>query len=101
MTTIDEIIEREYANQQLSSQFIADSCSISCVYLCRIWRQNTGSSLASRINKVRVEHASELLKTTDMTVADISERTGFGNQQYFYTLFKKTTGKTPDEFRKA
>ena len=101
MTTIDEIIEREYANQQLSSQFIADSCSISCVYLCRIWRQNTGSSLASRINKVRVEHASELLKTTDMTIADISERTGFGNQQYFYTLFKKTTGKTPDEFRKA
>lgn len=101
MSTIDEIIEREYANQQLSSQFIADSCSISCVYLCRIWRQNTGSSLASRINNVRVDHASEMLKTTNLTIAEISERTGFSNQQYFYTLFKKTTGKTPDEFRKT
>ncbi len=101
MSTIDEIIEREYANQQLSSQFIADSCSISCVYLCRIWRQNTGSSLASRINKVRVDHASEMLKSTDLTIAEISERTGFSNQQYFYTLFKKIKGKTPDEFRRT
>ena len=101
MSTIDEIIEQQYANQQLSSQFIADTCSISCVYLCRIWRQNTGSSLASRINSVRVEHASELLKTTELTIAEISEKTGFSNQQYFYTLFKKITGKTPDEFRKA
>jgi YesN/AraC family two-component response regulator len=50
---------------------------------------------------VRVDHASEMLKTTNLTIAEISERTGFSNQQYFYTLFKKTTGKTPDEFRKT
>jgi len=49
--------------------------------------------------KVKTEKAKELLKTTNYTVSDISDRLGFMNPESFMRTFKKVSGTTPTKFR--
>ncbi|MCR5731559.1 MAG: helix-turn-helix transcriptional regulator [Sphaerochaetaceae bacterium] len=97
---IREMVEKEYANPLLSSQYIADSLSVSCAYLCRKWRKITGKSLAFYISRVRVDHSIELLEDSNMNIKEIAASSGFVNQQYFFTIFKNIVGCTPAEYRK-
>ena len=46
------------------------------------------------INKKRIDTSLELLKTTDLSIAEIGDLIGLNNTSYFYTLFKKETGKS-------
>ena len=57
-----------------------------------------GDLITSRSGK-SMEHAKELLRTTDLTSAQIAERVGFLDPNYFSVVFKKTCGMTPREYR--
>ncbi len=48
----------------------------------------------------RIESAKSMLLGTSLTVKEISTRTGFGNQFYFSSIFKKKTGLAPENYRK-
>ena len=43
----------------------------------------------------------ELLEATEMRSVQIAEEVGYNDSHYFSYLFKKTTGMTPGEYRKA
>ena len=58
----------------------------------------TGRAPQEFIRIIRLERAAELLKNGG-SVVDVSEATGFINVKYFSTVFKKTTGCTPSEYR--
>ena len=47
----------------------------------------------------KIEKSKELLKNPNLSLLDISLSVGYNNQSYFSTVFKKTTSKTPLEFR--
>lgn len=51
------------------------------------------------INSVRMEAAENLLKTTNLTISQISNETGYLSSSYFCTLFKKKYNITPNEYR--
>ena len=51
------------------------------------------------INKKRIDTSLELLKTTDLSIAEIGDLIGLNNTSYFYTLFKKETGMSPKQYR--
>ena len=48
-----------------------------------------------------MSRAASLLRTTQLSVQDISESVGIKNYYYFFKLFKKTTGETPLAYRKS
>lgn len=50
-------------------------------------------------NACRINVAKELLMKTDLPLRAIAERAGFTDQFYFSKIFKKTTGKSPAQFR--
>ena len=52
------------------------------------------------INEKRFNLALDLLTTTSCTNSKIAEMTGFNSATYFYTVFKKRFGMTPDNYRK-
>ena len=53
------------------------------------------------INGFRIDKAkSILLDSPDMTVLDIGFDVGFNSKSSFNSIFKKTTGLTPSQFRK-
>ena len=47
----------------------------------------------------RIEKAKELLRDTDLRVTDIAYHCGFQSSQYFSTVFRRYTSRTPAEFR--
>jgi len=99
ISQITERIGEELNNPYLNSQSLADEFSFSSAYLCRIFKQETGVSLADYINVQRIEYAKKLLHNPDMLVKDIALETGFSSEKYFYVVFRKITGITPRQYR--
>ncbi|MEG2139009.1 MAG: helix-turn-helix transcriptional regulator, partial [Oscillospiraceae bacterium] len=93
-------IDVGYENPDLSPPRIADEMGMSGAYLGRLFRESLGQSIGEYMNRVRVENASRLLLSTDLTVEAVAAAVGFGNPKYFFVVFKNTTGQTPLQFRK-
>jgi LacI family transcriptional regulator len=59
-----------------------------------------GRTPAAEIRRVRLEEAKRLLVETDRSIADISRSTGFGHQDLFSRVFRRSVGITPSQFRR-
>jgi YesN/AraC family two-component response regulator len=98
---VHQIVERDYQDLNLSVQRIADELSFSPVYLGKVFRQQTGMSIADSINDFRLKNAKQLLLSdTDLTIKQISFYAGFPNSKYFFTLFRNATNMTPSQWKK-
>ncbi|MCH1639417.1 AraC family transcriptional regulator [Paenibacillus timonensis] len=97
--TVKEIIDKHYADPDLNVQRIADMLKLSSVHLGQVYKAEEGLSVVDRINEVRLAQARLYLEQQQLTVAEIMEKVGFGNESYFYRLFKRRYGATPKEYR--
>ncbi|MCD1117601.1 helix-turn-helix domain-containing protein [Chryseobacterium turcicum] len=89
----------EHYLQSHDVQFFADKLFISANYLNRMTKEYLGSTAKSYILKRVIQESQNLLKYSDLTVAEISGQLGFETANYFNRLFRKYVGKTPKEFR--
>ncbi len=64
-----------------------------------LFREAAGIPLGGYIQNYRLNRAMALLRTTDLSMADVAEESGFGSPQAFSRLFKKETGLTPRVYR--
>lgn len=97
---INDIVERDYADPNLCLTSIAEELSMSPIYVSRLYKQLTLKGLTDVINETRIAKAQHMLVQTENSVADIAERTGFTNSSYFYRMFKKLNGVTPNDYRR-
>lgn len=58
----------------------------------------TGKTPVELIKTMRMKRACELMKETDLSIADIAEQTGFQTPGYFITVFKNHFGETPGHY---
>jgi YesN/AraC family two-component response regulator len=72
---------------------------MSHVYLGQVFKEQEGTTVVDCINQTRLAQAKHYLEHQDLTVAEIMEKVGFGNESYFYRLFKRQYGTTPKEYR--
>lgn len=98
---INDLIATRFGDPNLSLNYVSEELRMSSYHISRVYRQHTLSNIVDTINNVRIEKAKEYLLRTEDPVAEIAERTGYTNSSYFHRMFKKTTGVTPAEFRKA
>ena len=77
---------------------IAFLCPEECT---RFFKKITGKTIFQYLIQHRVERSQELLRSTDMTLAEIAIHTGFSTQSYFSVCFKKQTGVTPNQYRQV
>lgn len=92
-------IQERFAEPQLSISMIAEHFSISEKHVYRLVREHTGNSPAGYIEGLRMRLAIDLLKGSDLSVAQIASRCGYGSSNNFYKAFKKTYGRPPSNFR--
>lgn len=97
---LDEVISRNITDTELSTHLICKEMAMSRTLLYNKIRNLSGMSIKDYITKVRMDYAVKLLKETEMSVQEISERCGYTTSRYFSTAFKAYTGKTPTEFRR-
>lgn len=78
---------------------LGGSLFVSRRQLSRIMRECYSMTFTEKVNDLRAEYAKNLLVTTDMTVAEISDACGFSSVQYFYKVFARKYGTSPGKLR--
>ena len=65
------------------------------------FRQSTGKSILQTIIETKIHAAKRLLRTSSLPIADIADRCGFCNANYFKNAFARTVGMSPRSWRNA
>jgi AraC family transcriptional regulator, arabinose operon regulatory protein len=92
---------RARCSQDLGPETYAGELGISVRRFSELFRRATGRTFVEHLSAVRIGRARELLVETDEKVVDIAFEIGFGNLSHFNRTFKKLTGRSPLDFRKA
>ena len=85
----------------ISTAKIAWHLNVTPNYLSNRFKAGTGITITDYIRKHRIELAKDLLKDTALSVQDIALQVGINDAGYFAVLFKRQTGLSPTEYRKA
>ncbi|GGI46509.1 DNA-binding response regulator [Paenibacillus marchantiophytorum] len=93
-----KLIEDNYMSD-ISLKWIADHVFLTQTYLSYLFSKEVGQTLVRYMTLVRMQKAEELLRGTNLTIADISQKVGFMNNSYFCKIFKQYHGQSPAKFR--
>lgn len=90
---------QHHLSDAISTEDIAEYLFISRSRLSTKFKAETGINLTDFIMQEKIEEAKRLLRYSDKTSLAISSYLGFASQSHFSKVFKKFTGKTPNEYR--
>lgn len=91
-------IEQNFQNT-ISVEDIAAACGLNRSYFGKIFRESMGKSPQEFLISYRMTKAAELLKLTDLSVADIGNVVGYPNQLHFSRAFKNVYHIPPRQWR--
>lgn len=91
-----------YLSSELSREDLAQLVHLNNARFARMIKECTGTNFNGYINDLRIDYAIKLLKLhPNYTIRAIADEVGFNSTPILYNLFKKKTGMTPYEFKKA
>lgn len=99
MDDFRRVVEEYLADSNLTVETVSAALNLSRVQMYRKVKQLTGSSPVELIRVTRLKRAEHLLKTTNMTVSEISYEVGFSSPSYFSKCFKDHFGTAPGDIR--
>lgn len=88
-------------SEPIDRERLAAYANLSPSYFSTVFKQQTGYSPVQYVNKVRIDQAKQLLRSTALPIAEVSSHVGFEDSFYFARLFSKATGFSPRDYRKA
>jgi AraC family transcriptional regulator len=80
---------------------LARSVGVHPVTLARAFRRSFGCTVGEYVRRLRIEHAARQLADTEVSLAEIALAAGFSDQSHFSNLFRRQTGLSPFQFRRA
>ncbi|GGD85379.1 response regulator [Paenibacillus nasutitermitis] len=96
---------RQYIDAHLAGDLsltrIGEEVAYNPYYLSKLYKQLTGENLSDAIMTIRLNEAKRMLKDTDDKIQNIAAGVGFDSAAYFTRFFKKTTDRTPLEYRES
>lgn len=93
------VLISKYATQQRNVKFYAEKLHLTPQYLTTVLKSETGKSILQWIDHVVMIHAKSFLKSSNLSVKEISNELHFGDTSLFCRYFKKHTGISPKGFR--
>lgn len=91
----------EHLTESLTLTTISRLVNYNEAYVSRLFKQITGMGLSEYISNERIKKAKQLLSSTNDSMQSVAAATGFDTPQYFSIVFKKITGVSPSEYRRA
>ena len=85
--------------RQRDLQFYADKMFISIKHLSNTVKAATGKTASKWIEDYVIIESKALLRSTEMSISQIADEMGFGDQSLFGKYFKRVTGMSPKEYR--
>ena len=90
----------DHLNTRIKLETLAQEVDLSCAYLSRLFKKETGMSVSDYILQKKIETAKSMLVFSDYPIASISSTLAFPSQSYFTQSFLRLVGETPREYRK-
>jgi AraC-like DNA-binding protein len=78
---------------------IAATLGVDRSTLSRHFRKEAGVTLIQYLISMRIQNAITLLRQSDLPIAEIASRCGYGDYGYFRRVFRQRMGLSPSEFR--
>lgn len=91
--------DRIFLNPRLKLSDVADMAGTNRTYVSQFFNCNNGASFFDYVNKLRVEYACELLKSSSENIETIALKSGFNSIATFHRVFSKFCGCTPAKYR--
>lgn len=91
----------ENLHRDLTVEELANRANLSVYYFIRRFKQEFGCTPHRFLLNTRIETAKFLLKSSELTILEITYKCGFTSQSNFCTCFKKTTGLSPAAYRSS
>ncbi len=78
---------------------IGEKFDITAKYASKLIKKELGMPFQKYISRLRISKAKEFLTETELTINEISQKTGFNSRHPFLRTFKQYEGITPSEYR--
>ena len=92
-------VDAQFADQNLTVERLSEEFGLSRVQLFRKTKALLGDSPNDFIQHIRLKKAGQLLRESQLTVAEIAYQTGYSSPGYFATAFRGKYGCSPSEWR--
>jgi AraC-like DNA-binding protein len=96
---IKAFVQENYIDTNMNVSGIALEMGVSVSMLSKLFKKNTDMGLLNYINHIRIDQACQLLTTSDLTLTEIAEKTGFLDSSTLIRNFKRTMGVTPGKYK--
>ena len=91
----------EHFARRLDLAALARQLKMSQRTLNRRFKRVTGMSPSRYVQQVRLEHARELLRDSNLPISEIAVQVGYPDMGYFATLFREQMAQSPTDYRKS
>jgi two-component system response regulator YesN len=93
-------VDAHFCDPDLQMSHVARKFNLSPNHFSTVFSQQIGEPFRDYLGNLRIKRAKELLRTTNLTSAQVAFQSGYNDAHYFSTFFKKKTGFAPLQFRK-
>lgn len=90
---------QKHFDERINLESLAQNFYVSPSYLSHTFKEETGQSTMAYLENIRLEQAKKLLSGTGISIADVAERVGYKDGNYFTKVFRKAFGLAPSEYR--
>ena len=97
---VKQYVEEHYS-EKITLQVVAREMHFNVSYLSNLFSEVADVNYSEYVTGVRIRKAKKLLRETDLSIEEVSRRTGFSDAKYFSKVFKRATGRTPRSYRSA
>lgn len=101
-TKIADVIAYIHAHyaEDITLSDAADGVYLNAAYLSRLFKKETGRTFSDYLTEVRIDAATRLIESSNLFIYEIAQQSGYRNLKYFYKVFKKVKGYSPNEQRR-
>lgn len=100
LNEIKKYIQQNYMDNSLSLAVLAERFNYSPAYLSIFFKEQMGINFSYYLEELRMEHAIRLLRETNLSIAEISDRVGYNSSNSFCRAFKRIFDMSPGEYRR-
>jgi len=97
---IKAYIDQSFTVCDLSLKMIGNALTYHPNYVSSIFKNKFGINISKYVNIVRIRHSRFLIDMGEHSVKRLAELSGFSDEEYFSSVFKKHVGETPREYIK-
>lgn len=91
---------QEHMTEEVSLNILAEEFHLSAQYISQLFKNEIGVNFLAYLTNIRMEQAKKLLLSSQLSIAEISERSGYADYRVFTKAFKKAEGVTPSQYRR-